>query len=63
MASARQLLSYEHEDIELAFSANCSHLGFNIICIAEESGRFKIIVKGQEWADNGRSYFCGFSLL
>jgi hypothetical protein len=29
---------------------NNGHFGFNIICIIEESGRFKIIIVGQEWA-------------
>jgi hypothetical protein len=38
-------------------SANNGLFGFNIICIAEENGRFKIIIVGQEWAVSCR---CGF---
>lgn len=39
-----------HESI-WAFCANNGRFGFNIIYIVEESGRFKIIIVGQEWAD------------
>jgi hypothetical protein len=39
------------------------HLGFNIICIVEESGRFKINIVGQEWAVSCRCGLDEFSPL
>jgi hypothetical protein len=37
-------------NIKYAFYARNGLFGLNIICINEESGRFKIIIEGQEWA-------------
>jgi hypothetical protein len=35
---------------QLVLCAKTGHFGFNIICIVEESGRFKSFIVGQEWA-------------
>jgi len=40
--------------LQLIKCASCGRFGLNIICINKESGRFKIIIEGQEWADRRR---------